>query len=160
MGNEIALQHPKGDNGLTLPLTKSLGSRALQEHRAMVAMEMEILAKKTDRFGWERDRNTPAHDRLILDWMDALQDFPLDEVRLAIKAAMDEKPGRTLNEREVLFQVHKGRARQLLILKAKAKVPPPEDPERRTATAEERARIMKEVGLTGYTPKRMQGDTQ
>lgn len=92
--------------------------------------------------------------------MDALQDFPLDEVRLAIKAAMDEKPGRTLNEREVLFQVHKGRARQLLILKAKAKVPPPEDPERRTATAEERARIMKEVGLTGYTPKRMQGDTQ
>ena len=119
----------------------------------MVAMEMEILAKKTDRFGWERDRNTPAHDRLILDWMDALQDFPLDEIRLAIKAAMDEKPGRTLNEREVLFQVHKGRARQLLSLKAQAKAPP-EDPERRPATAEEARKILEEYG---FTPKRMKG---
>lgn len=154
MGNEIALQHPKGDNGLTLPLTKSLGSRALQEHRAMVAMEMEILAKKTDRFGWERDRNTPAHDRLILDWMDALQDFPLDEIRLAIKAAMDEKPGRTLNEREVLFQVHKGRARQLL-LQARAKAPPPEDPERRPATTDEARKILEDYG---FAPKRMKGD--
>ncbi len=154
MGNEITVQHPKGANGLTLPLSKSLGSRALQEHRAMVAMEMEILAKKTDRFGWERDRNTPAHDRLVLDWMDALQDFPLDEIRLAIKAAMDEKPGRTLNEREVLFQVHKGRARQLIIAKAQAKAPPPE-PERRPATPEEARKILEDYG---YAPKRMKGD--
>jgi len=96
----------------------------------------------------------------MLDWADKLQDFPLDEIRAAVDAAMSLKPGKPVNDVEVLFQVHKGRARQLLILKAKAKVPPPEDPERRTATAEERARIMKEVGFTGYTPKRMQGDTQ
>lgn len=155
MGNEIAGQGlPKGANGLTLPLSKSLGSRDLQEHRAMVAMEMEILAKKTDRFGWERDRNTPAHDRLILDWMGALQDFPLDEIRAAIKAAMDEKPGRTLNEREVLFQVHKGRARQLLLQRALVKAPP-QYPERRPATAEEARNILEQYG---FAPKRMKGD--
>ena len=154
MGNDITVQHPKAANGLTLPLSKSLGSRALQEHRAMVALEMEILAKKTDRFGWERDRNTPAHDRLIIDWMDALQDFPLDEIRTGIQMAMDLKPGRTLNEREVLFQVHKARAQWLISRRKIAPVeninPPP--------TEEERARVKKLLQDAGFAPKRMQGD--
>jgi hypothetical protein len=158
MVNEIAVQHPKGDNGLTLPLRTLLASPDLKAHRAMLAMELEVLAMKTDRFGWERERGNPIQDRLITDWMDALQDFPLDEVKAAITACLDDRPGKMPNERDVLFQVHKDRARQMLLLKAEAKAPPPEDPERRPATAEERARIMKEVGFSGYTPKRMQGD--
>ena len=69
--------------GLILPLSKSLGSLDLAKHRAVVAVELEVLAKKLDRFGWERDRNSPAHDRTLIDWMDALQDYPLDEIRAA-----------------------------------------------------------------------------
>ena len=49
--------------GLTLPLSRSLGSQDLSRHRAMIALEMEVLAKKFDRFGWERDRGL-AGDRL------------------------------------------------------------------------------------------------
>ena len=160
MANEIAVQYPKGPNGLTPPLRTLLDSPGLKAHRAMLAVELEVLAMKTDRFGWERERGNPIQDRLITDWMDTLQDFPLEEVKGAIKACLDIKPGKMPNERDVLFQVHKDRARQLIIAKAQANAPPPEDPERRPATAEERARIMKEVGFTGYTPKRMQGDTQ
>jgi hypothetical protein len=157
MGNEITVQHPKGANGLTPPLRTLLDSPGLKAHRAMLAVELEVLAMKTDKFGWERERGNPIQDRLITDWMDALQDYPLDEVKAGITACLDIKPGKMPNERDVLFQVHKDRARQLIIAKAQAKVVVP-DPERRTATAEERARIMKEVGFTGYTPKRMQGD--
>jgi hypothetical protein len=42
--------------GLTLPLSRSLASQDLAKHRAMIAVELEVMAKKFDRFGWERDR--------------------------------------------------------------------------------------------------------
>ena len=58
----------------------------------MVAVELEALSKKLDRFGWERDRGTAAQDRIILDWMDALQDYPLGEIRRACQMAVIEKP--------------------------------------------------------------------
>ena len=81
--------YPKAANGLTLPLTTSLDLSALAMHQATVALELEVLAKKMDRFGWERDRGTPAHDRMVNDWIDALQDFPLSEIQDAVRAAMD-----------------------------------------------------------------------
>lgn len=84
--------------GLTLPLTKFLGSQDLARQRAEVGFELEVIAKKVDRFGWDRDRGTPAHDRLMIDWMDALQDFPVDEVRNACRMAISETPSKTPNE--------------------------------------------------------------
>ena len=146
-------QLPRAANGLILPLSKSLDSSALATHQARVALELEVLAKKTDRYGWERDRGTMAHDQMMGDWIDALQDFPLEEVREGIKAAMDEKHGKMPNEREVLFQVHKARAKWLL---AQPKPQAPQDPERRPATAEEARKIMEEYG---FAPKRM-GDRE
>lgn len=85
--------------------------------------------------------------------MDALQDFPLDEVRLAIKAAMDEKPGRTLNEREVLFQVHKIRAAKVI-----RPYSPPENVNP-PPTDEEKARMNDLLASVGFAPKRIKGDT-
>ena len=144
---------PRAANGLTLPLSKSLELSALAKHQAQVALELEVLAKKTDRYGWERDRGTVAHDQMMGDWIDALQDFPLGEVQEAIKAAMDEKRGKMPNEREVLFQVHKARAKWLL---AQPKPQELQDPERRPATAEEAKKIMEDYG---FAPKRM-GDRE
>lgn len=107
-------------------------------------------ASKTDRYGWDRDRGTPAQDRIILDWMDALQDFPLDEVKAAIRACLDDRPNRMPNERDVLFQVHKARAR-FLLMQPKQAVP---DPDRKPCTAEAAAKIMEEAG---FRPKRFGG---
>jgi hypothetical protein len=113
IGNHLAAPKcPK--TGLTLPLSKFLGSQALAEHRAMIAIELEVLARKFDRFGWDRDRGSMAHDRLILDWMDALQDYPLDEVKAGCRAAVEANPDRMPNEGHVLNQINEVRRKQML----------------------------------------------
>ena len=70
---------------------------------------MEILAKKFDRFGWDRDSGTAAQDGMIRDWMDALQDYPLDEVRAACRRAVIENPNKMPNEGHVVRQILKSR---------------------------------------------------
>lgn len=71
----------------------------------MIGIELEVLAKKFDRFGWERDAGTPVHDRMITDWMDALQDYPLDEVQAACRACVKADPRHMPNEGAVLAQI-------------------------------------------------------
>ena len=90
----------------------------------MVALEIEILAKKFDRFGWERDRGSASHDRMLIDWMDALQDFPLDEVQAACKAAVLANPNKMPNEGHVRAEIMKARQKQLLANRAKPEFAP------------------------------------
>jgi hypothetical protein len=71
----------------------------------MIALELEVMAKKLDRFGWERDRNTHTHDRLVMDWMDALQDFTLEEVRAACRKAVQDNPNKMPNEGHVVSAI-------------------------------------------------------
>jgi hypothetical protein len=138
--------------GLTLPLSKHLGSRALAEHRAMLAMECEYLAKKFDRFGWERERNTPAQDRQKLDFMDALQDFPLDEVRAACRAAVLENPNRMPNEGHVRAAILNARKRHVATLPK-----PAERSEQRQPVDAATADAI--VRAAGFAPRRFNGDT-
>lgn len=77
----------------------------MARHQAMVAVELEKLAKKFDRFGWDRDRGSAAQDGMIIDWMDALCDFPLDEIQAACRAAVRDNPNRMPNEGHILQQV-------------------------------------------------------
>ncbi len=150
MGTELtqAGDYPKAANGLTLPLRTFLGSQALMEHRALLGLELEVVSRKLDRYGWDKEQGSVVQNRLISDWMDALQDYPLTEVQEAIKACLDEKPGRTPNERDVRLKILTARERFLLINRRRTAAP---DPERRPVTAEEAARIMAEYG---YAPKR------
>jgi hypothetical protein len=148
--NELdrASQYPKDDRtGLTLPLSRLLGLQDLAKHRAMVAVELEVLAKKLDRFGWERDRSSAAHDRLIVDWMDALQDYPIEEVRAACRAAVLESPSRFPNEGHVLAQIKAARAKHL----AMNPPPPLPEPSREPMTPERAAQIMAEGGFRPRT---------
>lgn len=86
-------------------LSTSLGSQELAKHRAMVGFELEVLAKQVDRFGWDRDRGTPAHDRVMMDWMDALQDYPLAEVKAACQASVLAYPNKMPNYGHVKAQI-------------------------------------------------------
>jgi hypothetical protein len=90
-------------------LSKSLGSQDINKHRACVGWELEVLAKKFDRFGWERDRNTLTQDRVILDWIAELQDYPIGEIRGAIAATIRGNPDRMPNEGHVYKQIMKAR---------------------------------------------------
>lgn len=140
---------PKAENGLTLPLSRSLGSRALAEHRALVALELEVIAKKQDRYGWDRDRNSPAHDRLVIDWMDALQDYPISEIRTACREVVQARPNLMPNEGHIVARIQQNRAEFL------RRNPKPQAPEtqRERLTAERASEIMNEVG---FRPKRFQ----
>lgn len=150
----IAPQFPQDPRtGLTLPLSKSLASPDLAKHRAVVAVELEVLAKKLDRFGWERDRGSAAHDRLMIDWMDALQDYPIEEIRAACRAHILKEPNRMPNEGHVVAQILE--ARRLKV----AALPKPRDPEperRLEITEEERARRAAVVASLGL--KRIGGE--
>jgi hypothetical protein len=117
----------------------------------MVAVELEVLAKKMDRFGWERDRNSPAHDRILLDWMDALQDYPLDEIRSACRVAVIAKPGTMPNEGHILSEISKARAMVLRLAVPK----PQEVPDRQRVTPERAAEIL---NAAGFKPKTMRED--
>jgi hypothetical protein len=109
----------------------------------MVAVELEVLAKKFDRFGWQRDAGTMAHDRMILDWMDALQDYPLGEVKAACRAAVLERPGTMPNEGHILAKIRSARAQ---FLAARPRIVQPSQPEPERISAERAAEIMREAG--------------
>lgn len=128
---------------MTLPLSKSLDSQDFNKHKAMVAVELEVLAKKYDRFGWDRDRGTMAHDRLITDWQDALGDYTLDEIKRACVNAVLEQPNKMPNEGHIRAIIIKGRQRDVVLQ------PTQPEPERIPATAEQRQAIMNEVNFSG-----------
>jgi hypothetical protein len=119
----------------------------------MVAVELEVLAKKFDRFGWDRDRGSMAHDRAITDWMDALQEYPLDEVKAACKAAVLSNPNKMPNEGHVRAEIMKARAAKV------SHMPKLEQPrEAETDWTPEAAQRMEDyLREFGFTPRRFGG---
>lgn len=131
---------------MTLPLRTSLDSSVLAKHKAMVAVELEKLAKKFDRFGWERDRGSVAQDGMITDWIVTLCDFPLDEIQDACRAAVLERPNHMPNEGHIYQQIMAARKAKAAAFIAKNKreeertFNPVDGPE-----AEDRRRRAKEI---------------
>lgn len=130
-------------------MTKLLSPPALDRHRAALGIELEVVSVKADRFGWDRMSND-LRMRLRQDWMDALQDFTLDEVRAACREALGGNARDAVNEEKVKALIIADRARRL------AAIPKPPEPETKTERpdAETRARIANEL-LAGFNPKRM-----
>lgn len=113
----------------------------------MLGFELEVAAKTFDRFGWERDRGSKAQDRLMSDWMDCLQDYPLSEVKAAIAACGDEDPKRSPNHFQVRTQIHKARAKMV-------RRNPEPGSQRERASADFVEAEMKRVG---FAPRRFGG---
>jgi hypothetical protein len=101
-------------------LTKSLPPPALERHKAYLGLELEVLSRKLDRFGW--DSMDPAiRTRLRADWMNALADFTLDEVQAACRVALRNKAKDALNEETIVGIIQSNRARIV------AALPKPDD---------------------------------
>ena len=115
-------------NAVTPLLSKSLGSQDLTKHRAMVGFELEVLAKQVDRFGWDRDRGSAAHDRVMMDWMDALQDYPLHEVKAACRASVLANPNKMPNYGHVKAQIIKARQKAVATQPKPVEVTQPRKP--------------------------------
>lgn len=131
---------------LQTPLSKtSLDSQSFDKHRAMIGFELEVLSKKVDRFGWDRDRGSAAQDRLMVDWMDALCDFTLAEVKAACRQAVLDNPNKCPNEGHVRKLILSARQRDL---QAYAPKPVEDDLKPFQPISEERRReIMREAGF-------------
>ena len=130
------------ENELTPHLSKSPDSPTSARHRAMIAVELEVLAKKLDRFGWDRDRGTMAHDRLITDWMDALENFSLEEVKAACVRWVRDNPSKMPNEGHIRELI--GKARRATIVQIQ---PVEAEPERKRVSPEQASAILSEAGI-------------
>jgi hypothetical protein len=108
----------------------------------MVGLELEVMAKKLDRFGWDRDRGSAVHDRLVTDWMDALQDYPLDEVKAACVAWVQDNPRRMANEGDIRGKILAARATRIAGLPK-----PPPEPARARPTPEQAKAIIEAAGF-------------
>jgi hypothetical protein len=115
----------------------------------LLAVELEVVSVKVDRFGWGQMNDT-LRKRLRQDWVDALQDFALSEVQDACRVALGGNQKDAVNEEKIKAMVVADRARRLLA------IPKPPEPERKIERpdAEARARIAAEL-LGSFTPKRM-----
>ncbi|KZY51014.1 hypothetical protein A3734_06540 [Sulfitobacter sp. HI0054] len=104
---------------------------------------MEAMMVKHDKFGWDR-LDAPLRKMIRMDWMDALQDYPLDEVRAACRQHTIEQPRKVPNEGDIKAIILRNRA------KVVAALPKPVEPAKPRATAEQRARadeIIRAAGL-------------
>ena len=146
----IAVEFPTDpETGLIPPLSKLLGSSALIQHRLDVALELEVMAKKYNRFGWDNDRGSPAHDRLITDWVDALSEYPIKEIQAACRSWVRSNPRRMPNEGDILKLLQHERA--LMRQQHKARNPVAMRPRLAgRVSAQRAAEIVKEVG---FNPK-------
>lgn len=102
------------------------------------------MAKKMDRFGWDRDRGTMAHDRMITDWMDALQQYPLNEVKAACRRYILDNPKQMPNEGHVIAMINTLRKVARELMPKPTPLPPPKIVR---VTADQTAAIMAEIGF-------------
>ena len=143
---------PLHRNGLTPLLTKSLTPSALDKHCANVCTIMEVMVRKYDKFGWDR---LPEGMRKMIrqDWLHALSDYSVSEVRAACRKHTIEMPNKVPNEGHILEQIIKARNFKASMNKP-AESPasayrPPEPPKVDREAADEILRA------AGYKPKRM-----
>ena len=83
------------------PLMKSPMPQDLDKHRAAIGLRLEVLVRKTDKFGWDK---MDAGVRTILrkDWMDALVDYRLDEIDSACREYIKANPDKCPNEGHIV----------------------------------------------------------
>ena len=113
-------------------LTKSLQPHALDKHRADVCVVMEMMVRKYDKFGWDQ-MNSGMRQMVREDWLFALADYPVDEVRAACRQHTIDMPSKVPNEGHIKAQILKARA------KIVTRIDRP-DPPKNFATPEAKAR--------------------
>lgn len=129
-------------------LTKSLQPHALDRHRADVCIVMEAMVRKHDKFGWDQ-MNAGMRQMVREDWLAALADFPVEEVRAACRQHTIDAPDRVPNEGHIRAQIMKARSRIVAAMPRQTA----EEPERQRVTKERAAKIMAEAHMAGV--KRM-----
>lgn len=107
-------------------------------------MELEMVSRKVDRFGWDR-MDGMFKDRLVADWVAALEKYPIKEIRAGIAAAIVARPNHCPNEGHVVGEIANARSS---LVKSLPKPEPKPEPDRGPRVTEEAAEaIMREAGF-------------
>lgn len=138
---------PTDKDGIPIPLTQSLTPPDLKAHRAGLGMLCEFLSRKHDRFGWDR-MSKQLRGEIIRDFLAALQNYPMDEVREAARECEADNPNRMPNEQHIRAKIIAKRGR----ISAMARARRVEEQEPRQAADQEAAREIME--RAGFTPQR------
>lgn len=146
MGHAVATK-----NGITPLLTKSLPQHELDKHRANVCVVMETMVRKHDKFGWDQ-MNTGMRQMIREDWLAALSDYPVDEVRGACRLHTQEMPNKVPNEGHIKAIIIRERGK---VLAAQPRHVEPSAP-RHEPTEAEKARANEYLAQAGFRPKRME----
>ena len=109
-------------------MRQHLGSLALAKHKATLIIELDALAAKYNRYGWDDPEKQPIWDRVKSDWMEALQDYPLSEVQAACAASVLSNPNKMPNEGHVKAQIIAARQKAVSAQPKPFKVTPERGP--------------------------------
>lgn len=142
---------PVGPDGILTPLTQSLPQHDVDSHRAQIGMFAEYLSRKYDRYGWDRLPKSLKEENMA-DFMDALQDYPLDEIRAAARRCEADNPDKMPKEQHIKQKIQATRQR-LSDIRRKPKQEPPSN----VITQEAAERILQ---AAGFTPRRFEAATK
>ena len=131
----------------TPQLAQSLSQDRLDEHRAKIAFEVEVIM---DGY-W--DKHPPAHVKagIMADWADSLEDWTQEQILYALRKWRDQFPSKKPNPGHIKGMLKETRGR------AEARrnpAPKPAEPANNRVTADATQAIMDEIG---WRPKTFGG---
>ena len=124
-------------------LTLSLKPQELDRHRAEIGVEVE--ASLNNGGYWSEPSSQLVKMKMLMKWMDALQNYSIDEIEAAFSQHVMKDPKRKPNEGIIYNIIIANRQR---VVASQPTTPEPE-PERIQATMEQRQAIMDEVNFSG-----------
>lgn len=74
-------------------LTQSLSQQECEDHRAQIAIEVEIVL---DGY-WQNRPSEQMKAAILADWMDELEDWTIDQIRFALRKWRDTNPSKKPN---------------------------------------------------------------
>lgn len=128
-------------------LTQSLLPHEVEDHRARIAFEVEIIMQGY----WQAALSPEMKGAVLADWCDELEDWPQDQVRAALRDWRGRNPSKRPNPGHIAEILKAWRGRDYV-----ASLPPKREAPRRERCGRARAEeIMDEIG---FQPKRFGGE--
>ena len=132
-------------NGAKPLLTLSLKPQELDRHRAAIGVEVE--ASLNNGGYWIEPSSQLVKMKMLMKWMDALQNYSIDEIEAAFSQHVMKDPKRKPNEGIIYNIIIANRQRAVA---SQPKEPDTYVPVEDKITPEAHARLMKEFGsITG-----------
>lgn len=104
-------------------LTQSLSPQEVEDHRARLAFEVEIVLQGY----WQSQLSPEMKGAVLADWCDELEDWPQDDVRAALREWRSKNPSRKPNPGHVVEILKRWRGQSFAASRPAQQEPPREE---------------------------------